>query len=334
MSTEAPIAEPDADADQLFGKRLLRKLVLPGIIGVIAYAALLLYGDARGVVAGFARLPAQTLLFGIALSLGSFALRWVRWQLYLGATGIRVQLRQSVLIFVAGLGMSITPGKVGELLKSLLLKAHDDIPVARSAPIIVAERLTDLLALLVLGVLGLLGARSPLIAGALALSGTFALFLLVRWQRLAHTLIALLTKVSRLARFREKLLTAHASLYALWGASTYAGAVLLALAAWGTQAFIIVVFARAFSVEVTLPQAAVAYSAPLLAGAVALLPGGLGMTEASMAGALKALAGASATVAATLTILIRGVTFWLAILLGFAALAAVKPRQQEAVGAR
>jgi uncharacterized protein (TIRG00374 family) len=234
-----------------------------------------------------------------------------------------------VLIFVAGLGMSITPGKVGELLKSLLLKAHFDVPVAKSAPIIVAERLTDLLALLVLGVLGILGARAPLLAVALSAAGLLALFGLVRWQRLATLVIDTVTRVSRLARYREKLVTAHGSLYALWAPRTYVCAVGLSLVAWGVQAFIIVLFADAFGLHVSLTQAAVAYAAPLLAGALALLPGGLGMTEASMAGALKAFSGASSTVAATLTILIRGVTFWLAIFIGFAALSIIKPRPRK-----
>ena len=45
--------------------------------------------------------------------------------------------------------MAIT-GKIGELLKSYLLKMLTDVPISRSSPIIVAERLTDGIAMKVL----------------------------------------------------------------------------------------------------------------------------------------------------------------------------------------
>ena len=46
--------------------------------------------------------------------------------------------------------MTVTPGKVGEWLKSYLLKEVHGTPVTRSAPILLAERLTDSLALLII----------------------------------------------------------------------------------------------------------------------------------------------------------------------------------------
>ena len=52
--------------------------------------------------------------------------------------------------------MSITPGKVGEVLRSMLLKASDGVPFTRTAPIVVADRLTDLVALVLLSLVGLM----------------------------------------------------------------------------------------------------------------------------------------------------------------------------------
>ena len=43
----------------------------------------------------------------------------------------------------------MTPGKLGEVAQSYLLRETDGVPMARSAPIVVAERVTDLVALLV-----------------------------------------------------------------------------------------------------------------------------------------------------------------------------------------
>lgn len=319
-----------AEPAQLFGKQLVRKLIPPLFLAVVAYSALLLYGDAAAVSEAVRRLPIATILLGFALSLGSFALRAVRWHMYLILSSIRVPWGPSLLIFLTGLGMSITPGKVGELLKSLLLKEGWDVPVARSAPIVVAERLMDLAALLMLGGAGVVGRENPALGVLLVLVGSAAFFVLGKSRRLGLFLIDLLTKIRFVARFRDKLLTAHASLHEFWGFVPFVTAMLLSLGAWSLQALILVLFGAGMGPNgISVADSLVAYSAPLLAGALALLPGGLVLTEASMAGALQALSGLSPTAAATLTILVRVVTFWLAIAIGFPALGVWRARQRR-----
>lgn len=319
------------DADQLFGKGLLKKLLLPLVIGVVAYAALLLYGDVGAVLAGFGTIAGQTVVHCLALALTSFAVRWLRWQFYLWRINITVPVSTSVLIFLIGFAMSITPGKVGEMLKSLLLKESADVPVARSVPILLAERATDLVALLAIGVIGYLWSEQPVLALSLSACMVLACFLLGRSQRLGKLLVRFAGHLPLIKRYQAKVASTHAALYELWHPITYATGMLLALIVWQLQAFIVVVFANDLGdAPVTLLQAGVAYAAPLLAGSLALLPGGLGVTEASMAGVLRALAGVSAVGAATLTIMVRVTTFWFAITLGFAALGVWRFRREQA----
>jgi glycosyltransferase 2 family protein len=317
-------------SDQLFGPQLIRKLVPPLLLGVVAYAVLLLYGDATAVAKGIARLPLGILALGVLLSLASFALRGLRWILYLKRMQITVPFLDVCLVFMVGLGMSITPGKLGELLKSLLLKQHHDVPIARSMPILFAERLTDLAALLVLGEVGFLWQRFPAIAVGIGVLGLGSLFALGRARWPGRLILHVVSRVPRLARYAEKLVTAQSSLYDLWAPKTFVAATALSIMAWGLQAAIIVVFSNAFGVTTSVLDAAVAYSAPLLAGTLALLPGGLGLTEASMTGALRTLSGMSAVDAAALTILIRGVTFWLAVVIGFSSLYVFRRLHREA----
>ena len=314
------VVEPVA-SDQLFGKSLTRKLLWPVALGVFAYAALLMYGDARAVAAGIAAVPVSVLGAGLGLALASFAVRWLRWHLLLRRIEARVPLGISVLILVIGLGMSITPGKVGEVLKSLLLKEAGDVPVARSMPVVLAERVTDLAALLVIGLVGFLWARLPWLAAALALSVVLGCWVVGRSRWLAQLLVGIAGRVAFMKRFQDKLAIMLASLRELWSPSTYLGSMALGLVSWQLQACIVLLFASALGdAPVSLLQAGVAYAAPLLAGSLAFLPGGLGVTEASMAGALRTLTGMSVSGAATLTILVRIVSFWFAIALGFSAL--------------
>jgi len=60
----------------------------------------------------------------------------------------------SFLIFLAGFSLTVTPGKLGEAVKALLLRESHGIPAARTAPIVIAERFTDLVGLLLLACVG------------------------------------------------------------------------------------------------------------------------------------------------------------------------------------
>jgi len=108
-------------------------------------------------------------LFPLALALTAlnYLLRFFRWQRYLAKLEIEVPPGRSFAIFVAGLTMTITPAKLGELLKSGLLKRAYDVPVRRSGPVVLAERVTDATGVVVLAVVGGAGARNwPLLVAA------------------------------------------------------------------------------------------------------------------------------------------------------------------------
>jgi uncharacterized protein (TIRG00374 family) len=115
----------------------------------------------------------------------------------------------------------------------------------------------------------------------------------------------------------------YASLEEVSRPSAAFAALSLALVAWSLQGFVIWVLSGAFpGADVSILESLVASSAPLLAGALALIPGGLGATEASMAGILVLTGGPGLgkSVAIVVMLLARVVCFWFAIALGLAGL--------------
>src|SRR5207245_1841122 len=91
----------------------------------------------------------------LGLTLFNYAWRFGKWQYYVGRLEIKIHWFRSLLIFISGLSMAITPGKVGELLKSYLLKRSTGAAMSRTSPVIMAERLTDGIAMLGLAATGL-----------------------------------------------------------------------------------------------------------------------------------------------------------------------------------
>src|SRR5438105_8579124 len=112
------------------------------------------------MVGALARFRWEYLPAILALTLFNYICRFFKWQYYMKRLKIDVPWVKSFLIFISGLSMAITPGKVGELLKSYLLKRSTGAPISYTSPIIVAERLTDGIAMLVLASAGLVLYRS------------------------------------------------------------------------------------------------------------------------------------------------------------------------------
>ena len=166
-----------------------RRLALGSGLGLLVVVGLMVASDVSALRQTFQTLSWAPFGWALLLSLAGYGLRVIKWELYLRALSIRLPLLPSVLCFFAGMVMSITPGKVGEVLKSFLLRQAYEVPVARSAPIVVAERLTDLMALLLLTSLGVWSSGygwGVLIAGTLLV---LAIMLVFAWDALGRFVI-------------------------------------------------------------------------------------------------------------------------------------------------
>jgi uncharacterized membrane protein YbhN (UPF0104 family) len=112
-------------------------------LGALVYLGMALYADWEELQEALRQFRWWLILPVLGLSLGNYLIRFVRWQMYLGHARIDLPVFLSLRIFFAGLVMSVTPGKFGELLKAYLIKVENGAPMTRTAPIVVAERVTQ-----------------------------------------------------------------------------------------------------------------------------------------------------------------------------------------------
>jgi glycosyltransferase 2 family protein len=298
-------------------------LVVAAFIGLAAFSLVGDMGHLGDQLEGFGW-PA----FGaaLALALSNYLLRFVRWQLYLRRQDVRVPITSSFYVFMAGLSLSITPAKLGELLKSYLLREMHDIPAPRTAPIVVAERVSDLIALLVLAVIGVaaygVDPTFVIAAGGLLAVG----LLLLAWQAPTRAMIDLVTRPKRARRLREPLHETLRGLGALCRPVPLLVSTAIAVPAWACECLGFKLICDAFpGASITLGNATLIYSVTTIAGALSFLPGGLGVTEGAMTVALvHSDIDKAGAVAATL--LTRLATLWFAVLLGVVFLALARRR--------
>lgn len=301
--------------------------VLTVTIAVVAVvAAVTVVGDVRQVRDRLGGFHWWALAAALGLALINYALRFVRWQLYLRDRRVYVPAGPSALVFVAGFSMAITPGKVGELLKCYLLRELRDEPVTRTAAVVINERVNDLLALVAVASLGVAAhglAPEVAVAGAAVVA---LAFVFLAWRDLSLATIGLVTRPARLRRLRPRLETLYGELTALSRPSVLVWSTALGIAAWAAEGLGFALIVGAFpGAEIGLGLALVIYAATTIAGALSFLPGGLGVTEGAMTLLLvDHAAGVDRGTATAATLLTRFATLWFAVALGAVALVVVR----------
>ena len=135
-------------------ERLRRNLVLALALGAAVYLILAVLSDLGELAAAlesfdYALIPA--ILGLVALS---YVVRFFRWTYYLRLLKVSVPTGINAAIFTSGLSMTISPGKLGEVLKSVFVRNVTGAPIARTAPAVVAERATDGTGMVLWGFLG------------------------------------------------------------------------------------------------------------------------------------------------------------------------------------
>jgi uncharacterized protein (TIRG00374 family) len=301
----------------------VRRWIWIAIVVVIAVAAYVMIGDVNQVADRLSAFHWPVFAAAIGLACVNYVIRFVRWQLYLHWQEVRVPVRSSALVFGAGLSLSITPAKLGELVKSYLLRELHDVPPARTAPIVVAERVSDLIALLALSVIGVAayGMQSAFVIAAAALVALG--LVLLAWPAPTRMIIDLVTTPKFARKYRPALHEVYAGLVGLCRPVRLVTSTAIALPAWGAECLGFALIVRGFpGADVAFGLAIVIYAATTIAGALSFLPGGLGVTEGTMTVLLvRSATGVDHATALDATLLTRLATLWFAVLLGLILLA-------------
>lgn len=258
----------------------------------------------------------------LVLASANYVLRFLRWQFYLGAIEVSVPWKTSLLVFLSGFVMSVTPGKLGEVWKSFLLFETHQVSIAKTAPIVIAERLTDLLALVVLTAIGSLFFDQGAWIAAVGAFATFALIALVSIRPLGELALRAAAAIPGIQRITPRLREAWESLAVLVRPRPLLLATGVATLSWGLECVALWIIVNGFSGgSIDLGPASLTYAASTIAGALAMLPGGLGVTEAGMTSSLQLLGdGVTPAIATGATLLVRLATLWWAVVVGAFAL--------------
>lgn len=309
---------PDPGLPGLPRLSVRRLLLVLGFV-VTGYALALAWGSGGAFTTAWQQLGGQlfsvTGLLAAALCLVSYLLRGWRWRLWMAHAGRPLGAAEGLRLYVAGYALTPTPGNVGEAARGLWL-ARQPLGTAASLSVFAAERLADLLGLVLIALPAALWLGAGMLKPGWALGGVLT------------ALAALLIAVSTARKLNDALLRLHLwrqiqekLLKPAWQSLSHRPAEWLALTlmAWAAQGVAVALLCAQAGLDLAAWLAAGLYALAMVGGALSALPAGLGGTEVLLA-ALLGGQGASATVAVAVTVLVRLLTLWLAVGLGLAAL--------------
>ncbi|MEO8512890.1 MAG: lysylphosphatidylglycerol synthase transmembrane domain-containing protein [Ignavibacteria bacterium] len=299
-----------------------KKIIFSVVLGAVVFLGLSIYANFNELIEAFALYNWLMFPVILILSLCNYMFRFWRWEYYTKTLDIKIERKMSFLIFLSSFIMSVTPGKIGEVFKSYLLKEQNGTPVSKSAPIVFAERITDFLSLVLLSMAGALmfGYGTKLIIGF----GVFFIVLVfvISNRKLSYFIIGFMKKLKFVSRVSGKIYTAYDSIYQMVRFKELIITIILSIFAWSFECLSFYLVINGFSVigapHIDIFIATFVYGFATIAGAITMLPGGLGATDASITGLLVLLSiPKSVSVAATL--IIRAATLWFAVIVGIVA---------------
>lgn len=317
-----------------------RKILLSIVFAILIYALLLFLNDYQQLAAVIRDFDWSLIPVLLALTLFNYGLRFIKWHFYLNLVGTKNLSRlDSLLIFLAGFSMTITPGKAGELLKSFLVKQRAGSPIATTAPIILAERLTDGLAMLLLASTGILlfdSLQVRVLFGLVLIVAVVAIAL-VQNRGLARLVSKWLGHIRVLDSRLDQVRAFYNSSYELLRVRNLAFATGLGFVSWAGECLALALVLNGLGIPLSLPLvflSSFAMGFATLFGSVSLLPGGLGAAEAGIDGLLLAFGHSpyipvgeiTRPIAGAATLLIRFATLWFGVTLGFICLLIVQRR--------
>lgn len=238
-------------------RAMITRVVLPLFAGLVIAFAWISRTGSVSLLSTLRMVDVVSVALMLAATAGWFGVRFIRSQFLLRRAGVRIPIRPALATWLASLPGTATPAYIGEAIRSVFLRRRFGAPIRATLPVLVIERLYDVVALAIAAFAagGALGRRLGAVFMLIAIIG-FS----IAWPIFARGGVPR-TALDRLAKPATVLI-----------------AVSLSLAAWLIAATLYFVGAAALGTPLSVDAAIAVFSQSTLLGAVTLSPAGAGTT--------------------------------------------------------
>lgn len=256
-------------------------------IGLVLFIYILIRIDLSKALASFSGISYTEVAIVVSMLILITFIKAIRWRLIVLGQGTEIPALRSFSLYYAGLYLGfITPGKVGDFIKSLYL-INTGMPVSRAVFSSLVDRLADVIFLVLIGYISLLffpgifSNQSIISTSILVITAVAALTLF--WRR------DILTKIikqfaeyvlpPKLSFGMDKALSGFLGEFDTLNARSSVIIILLTLTGWFFQYLIFFVFAKVLSINISIFVLVASVSAAIFTSMIPISISGLGTRE-------------------------------------------------------
>ena len=293
-------------------------IVVIAVIGL--YAAFLITSDINTISSKISDFKIEIIPIILLLVTSGWFVIFFKWHLLLRNAKIFIPVKDSFLIFTSGFALTIIPGKVGELVKSQLLKTKFGIARSKTVPIVILEQFYSAVGITTLSFFGIWYFELGVYVLGFFTAALVFVFVLLSSRKAFNKIVTLLEKRRFTSKFVEPLSSSYDAIKnGIRGPITlYASG--LSILFWLIEAISIYFILSAFEVEaIGFLTIISTYTTSIMLGILSFLPIGIGVVEGTLT-SFFTMQGIDVSLALTIVVVIRLFTRWYGVSFGFIAL--------------
>jgi glycosyltransferase 2 family protein len=299
-------------------KKFLSNKVSLVVVATISYIALLFYADIESLSHASTEVDYQYIPIIIGPMIIAILLLGYRFHIILKKLNINSSAKRSLTIYIAGLSFLATPANSGQIVKSHIMKEQFGIEISRTAPILLIEKWSELCStvifLIFLALFYITWESMVVTLTGIVLS--IFIFGVMRNQEIFRLFKRLISKFSFLKKYEESIENSRDTLKILSSKKIIAAVIVTTLPAIILMAVSVYFMFEALGIHISFVMSSEIFYISLIFGGLTFIPGGLGITEASMLGLLVKYTNYELVVLTTAVLLVRLVTLWFPTILG------------------
>lgn len=306
-----------------FNPKSIQKMEYTVILSVLLFMVIFViasfYAGIEDVWDRFKQLTPSMFISLLGLSFVNYICRGLKWHLFGRKLGFGVPLKRMALYYASGMALTVTPGKIGTGLRLWLLNKCHKIKYSKGLPLMIMDPLTDLASLFILCIVSLVSFGGGHLA-SLAVFGSIIVSILTiltkpKWFLKIIKLVYLLFGKRKKRAFAslQKMSRNITKLVTPW---VFSQTVFFSILGWSASVLAFYHIVISMGGDITFLECMFVFSFATIIGGASMTPGGLGGTEATMIILLLTL-GIPNEIAIPATIVIRFVTLWFGVFVGF-----------------
>ena len=284
------------------------------LFAVVVYVIMGVYANFGNLLSAFEKFNWLFLPLMLILVTLAYFVRFIKWNFFLRNVDVHLPLKENLFVFFSGLSMTITPAKAGEIWKGWLIREINGENLSKTVPVVIVDRVTDVIGLIILSLTGILYYKSGIYVIVILFILFAAFIVAIKSETISNRLISILE--TRAGRYSGDIKDMHKTFKKSLASKYLVGMSLIAVVAWFLECLSIYFVIQGFGQSISLVLSVFLYSFASIVGAISLIPGGLGVAEATLSGLLVVF-GFSSSIAVGAALIIRLGTLWYGAILGF-----------------